>query len=63
MYSVAPQWSPNRSDSSDAGISVRAAISVSVSRSARAAMMHDLAAADSEPMVSARKKATMPSPA
>ena len=62
MYSVAPQWSPNRSYTSDAEISVRAAISVSVSRSARAAMMHDLAATDSDPAVSARKKATTPSP-
>ena len=63
MYRVAPQWSPNRSDSSDGGISPRAAISVSESRRVRAAMMLDLAAADSEPAVSARKKATMPSPA
>ena len=63
MYRVAPQWSPNRSDSSDGGISLRAAISVSESRRVRAATMLDLAAADSEPAVSARKKATTPSPA
>jgi hypothetical protein len=63
MYNVAPQCSPNRNESSATESSLRVATSGSASRTARAAVMHALAAADSDPAVSARKNATMPSPA
>jgi hypothetical protein len=60
---VAPQCRPKRSDTSLCWSPLLSVRSTSAARKARAVSMQDLAAADSDPAVSARKNATTPSPA
>ena len=61
-YRVDPQCSPKRITTSSGCSSLRLATPLIAARSARAALMHELAAADSDPACSARKKAVTPSP-
>ena len=62
MKIVAPQWRPNRIDRASGSSSDFTATSPSCARSARAVSTQARAARDSDPLVSAGKNATTPSP-